>query len=535
MSQAKEIRDILDTYPNYQETLFRRGYLITDREIENLARYPFYDNWNKVNFGSLYNGNRINIYYHKLQDCYMHEQNGVTISIIGHAYNPFNMNYKELDILKNCLCSYLESKEVFFDKISELTGIHIIVVNDKGKLIVVQDCAGMKSCYFGKVDNVIYITSHPQLVGDICNLTIDPFVDKLVKTRCYNIGNRHLPGNITPFRELKRLGGNTCVEYTDKFNIKRFYPVRPHDEISDKDQFNEMIEKIGNIMHRNIELCSKKWNRPAISLSGGTDSKTTLACANGLYDKFDFFSFHSKPQELVDANAAHNICEKIGLEHIIYSIPDSNDNIQDFDILKKVIEHNTSYVKNTADHEIRKMIYLYRLDKYDVELKSWASEIARVSLERRYGFKMPKVLNERHFSIFQTRYFLVPNLLKRSDMLNKKYMKEIGLDGPIYNFEHTDLFHWEVRLGIWGTSVVSELDFCHNVTMPFNNRKLIELLLSFSHDDRRDGKVHQNIILKANKNIDEISITIKNKHSRGYRQTLERIYYLYRTIFYKTK
>jgi hypothetical protein len=124
-----------------------------------------------------------------------------------------------------------------------------------------------------------------------------------------------------------------------------------------------------------------------------------------------------------------------------------------------------------------------------------------VFLERKYEVKMPEKLNERHFSIFQTRYFMAPSLLRESDALYKDYMKEIELEKPIYNFEHTDLFYWEVRMGAWGTSVVSSLDFCHNVTMPFNNRKLIELFLSFPHDERKLDNVHKTVISFANEKI----------------------------------
>lgn len=332
MNRAEEIKNILEEYPKYQETLFIRGYLITDKVINDLQCYPFFGNWEKAKCGILNDGTNINIYYNNLQNCFTYEGNGISICLIGHAYNPFNMKYQEIEILKDCISAFQKNENAFFDEISKLTGIYVIVLNDKKRLIVVQDCAGMKSCYFGKVKGHIYISSHPQLVGDICNLEMDPFVAKLVKSYCYNIGNRHLPGNITPFTELKRLGGNTYMEYSDAFKIKRFYPVGPHDEISNKAQFDKEIEKIVDIMYRNIELVTKKWERPAISLSGGTDSKTTLACANGLYDQFSYFSFHCKPQELVDANAAHLICNQIGVKHTIYPIPDNNDELKDFQV-----------------------------------------------------------------------------------------------------------------------------------------------------------------------------------------------------------
>jgi asparagine synthetase B (glutamine-hydrolysing) len=425
-SRADEVKEILKQYPQYQETLFCRGYLVTSRALENLNTYPFYNQWLKTSCGKLNNGTEINIYYHKWQNCCTYEENGISVTLIGHAYNPFDMKYQEIEIIKDCLNVYNQGREAFFEKVSELTGIHLILLNDKDRLIFVQDCAGMKSCYFGKVNDDIYTTSHPQLVGDICNLRMDSFIEKLVKLRCYNIGNRHLPGNLTPFKELKRLGGNTYTEYTGEFKIKRFYPVKPHDEIKNQEQFDETIERIFNIMHRNIELTTYKWARPAISLSGGMDSKTTLSCANGLYDKFSFFSFHCKPQEIVDATAAHKICESIGLDHTIYPIPETNNEIKDFHVLKKVIDHNTAYVKNTADHEIRKMIYLYLLNAHDVELKSWVSEIGRCSLERRYGIKMPHYLSARHYSIFQTRFLFSPLMLNRTENYYMTYTRFVG-------------------------------------------------------------------------------------------------------------
>lgn len=528
--KANAIKDILRIFPQYQETLFSRGYLVTNSEFKNINEYPFYNNWNVFQCGVLYNDIKVFVYCHKLQNCNNIEKDGITASIIGHAYNPFNMTYKEVEILDECITAYQQGREVFFDKVSELTGIYLVVINDGKSLIAMQDCCGMKSCYFGKVKGEIYITSHPQLVGDICELQTDPFVQKLVTSKCYNIGNRHLPGNISPFKEVKRLGGNTYAEYKDEFKIKRFYPVKPHDEIKNQAQFDAGIKEIFDIMHRNIELAAKKWEKPTISLSGGTDSKTTLACANGLYDRFTFFSFYCKPQEMVDANAAHVICEELGLEHTIYPIPDSNEEVEDFDVLKKIINHNTSYFKNTADHEIRKMIYLNRINDFDIELKSWASETVRVFLERKYKVKIPEVLSARHFSIFQTRYFLAPFLLKKSDKLYRDFMKEVGLEKPIMNFEHSDLFYWEVRMGAWGTSVVSSLDFCHNVTMPFNNRKLIELFLSFPHEERKLDNVHKAVIALANKKIFDMHVEIKNLYFHSYRIWLEKAYYYYRTF-----
>ena len=363
---------------------------------------------------------------------------------------------------------------------------------------------------------------------------MDKYVEKLVQTKCYNIGNRYLPGNITPYKELKRLGPNTYLKIEDnQFSINRFYPVSNHEEIKDEKEYDSVIDEIVRIMHNNCELATKKWQKPAISLSGGMDSKTTLSVANGLYDKFYLYSFQSKDTEIVDSEVAHKICENIGQSHKIYKIESENEDVKDFQVLKELINHNTAYTMNISDHEIRKYIFLYRLNDFDIELKSWISEITRVFLERKYGIKMPETLNARQFNIFQTRFFLHPMLMKKGDKIYKEFMNEIGLNKPIKNYEHSDLFYWEVRMGTWGTNVISSLDVGNKVTMPFNNRILIEKFLSFPHNYRKEDKVHLNVIKKANPIIYNTNITVENKYFHKYRIMMEKIFYRCRTMFYR--
>ena len=451
------------------------------------------------------------------------------------------MKYDENELCSELIKIYAECKSVkdtrlekYFDKISEFTGLHVIITIDKDKLIICQDSCGLTGAYFAKSENqYVYIAEHPQLIADILKLTIDETVEKLIISKCYNIGNRYLPGNLTPYKEIKRLGANLYLEYDRDFVIKRFYPLRPHPEFKTEEEKRKAIEKIGDLIHNGIECCSKKWERRAISLSGGTDSKTTLACANGLYDKFSYFSFASKPREFTDAEGAKKICEKLGLKHTFYKIPETNEEISDFDFLKKLLQHNTSYFVNLADHEIRKYIFLHNLDAYDIELKSWASEVARVFLERKYQIKMPKTLSERHFSIFQTRFFGHPKLLKWSDRTYHDFMRQIGIENPLFNFDQPDMFYWEIRMSAWGTSVTSSQQIYHRVTMPMNNRKILETFLAFPKQERKNDSVHKQIIAYKNKKVLEANVDIRNLYFTPARIWTEKIFYFYRTIFYR--
>lgn len=404
-------------------------------------------------------------------------------------------------------------------------------MNTGDGLYLLQDCSGLKPAYYGHVNKSLYITSHPQLVADIAPVTLDKSNERLIATKTYNIGNRYLPGDSTRFNELRRLGPNTYLELRDSvFSTHRFYPTQELNPLTDEIDVEDAIEEISDLLNTSLKLVTRKWQRPAISLTGGTDSKTTLASAHGLYDKFSYFSFHSKPTEIIDAEGAGRICQSLSLDHVVYPIPDENRTMEDFEVLKAIIDHNTSYFKNMADNEVRKMIFLERLDDFDIEVKSWVSETVRVFMDRKYGFAMPEHLRPRHFSIFQTRYFGSPRLLAEADRRYKNFLEKTAFGGPPSGWEEADLYYWEVRMGAWGTSVISALDYAHRVTIPLNNRKMVTRFLQLPRELRKSDEAHRRIMRARDPRVVEQGIEIRNLYFHDYRIWLEKVYFLYRTM-----
>ena len=213
---AETIKQILKEKPQYKECLFSRGYFITEDNNVNAEEYPFYNLWVTEKIKNYI------AFIHKDQDYCLYEKNEVCFLIIGHAYNPFNEVYEEKELLIQGAEAYFKSKEDFFDCINEWTGIFCVFVFDK-EILGVQDCAGIKALYYGTLNGNTCFTSHPQLVADIYGLKMDPFVEKLVANKFFNIGNRYLPGDLSPFKELKRIGANVYISCDENKNFN----VRP--------------------------------------------------------------------------------------------------------------------------------------------------------------------------------------------------------------------------------------------------------------------------------------------------------------------
>ena len=157
----------------------------------------FYNNWNKTIIGAY------NFWVHHSAKLYTSAIDGKVAFLIGHAYNPFTMDYDENVILSKILQKHNTNQ--YYDSINELTGIFILGVVEDDKIEFILDASGQQYACYGTVGKKQYISSHMRLIGDICNLETDKYVEKLVNYRWYRfmMGN-YLPGDITCYKELKQ-------------------------------------------------------------------------------------------------------------------------------------------------------------------------------------------------------------------------------------------------------------------------------------------------------------------------------------------
>ena len=99
----------------------------------------------------------------------------------------------------------------------------------------------------------------------------------------------------------------------------------------------------------------------------------------------------------------------------------------------------------------------------------------------------------------------------------------------MYNYENSDLFYWEYRFGSWGTIVTNGQDiFNFEVTMPLNNRKIMDMFLWYPHAFRRADGVNQAVTVINEPKMQEIAFNVHNDYLNKKRLLLETVYYRYR-------
>ena len=511
MLPQTEFKKALENRPDLQKFLFIRGFLITDREIEDMSGFPFYGNWKAEKHGDWY------FMAHNLTGMHFYEdESGRVFFLMGHAYNPFTMEHKEVDVLKHIAESY--GTDNYISRLNEITGIYVTGVADGKSIEYHVDASGMQSACYAKINGAFYISSHPQLIGDICDLSMDDFVKELVAYKWYGrVMGPYLPGDMTPFKEVRRIVPSIMYKYNGELSHYRFWFNSSFKMPESQEEYDAVIKSAADILKNNMILITRKWEKPWISLTGGIDSNTTFAAANGIYDKFETFSYLSAEKEIPDAAAAEKISKAFGVKHNLYKIPDNNDELEDFDLKVEIQAHNSGYVAKRKDNESRKRIYLEQNCGCDVEVKSWASETIRAYWYKHYGRKsMPKLSPKLYRNLYKI-FITNRKLAHKVDKVFAEYIKDFEYDKIPDCYPTADIHYNEVTWGSWGGMNISEMKYCFDITIAYNNRQFFDLLFRAPLEKRISDQHHLDMKKYLNPELYDMNIRVVNMKETDFR------------------
>lgn len=516
--------EMLEQNPQLKDDLFTRGFLISDHVIEDQSGFPFYGNWKSQSHGKFF------FTAHHLTGMHLcTDEKDNCFFLMGHAYNPVTMEYDEQSILNSLSQSY--NTDAYWPYLNDLTGIFVYGTVIDGQISFLTDPTGMQSACCGKIGDTFYLSSHPQLVGDLCGLEMDAFVKELVSYKWYNrVKGPYLPADLTPFAELKRVVPNMEYRYDGTVSHKRFWPLTDLKTADTPEEYNAVIAEASELLHNNMELIAKKWEKPWISLTGGIDSNTTFAAANGLYDRFDTFSYISAEKEIPDAEAAKQIADHFGVKHHEYHIPSDETAIANYENTLEVLRHNNGYIAERRANESRKRLYLRQHAECGVEVKSWVSESIRAYWYKHFGRKrMPKLSAKLYRNLYKI-FLDNRKLAHQVDALFKVYIREYAYDKIPKSHLTTDMYYHEIGMGSWGSLNISEMKYCFDITCPYNNRKLLDLLFRVPLKKRISDEHHMDMKKYLNRALYDMHIRVVNLEETNFRAFMLNIIFTLNSI-----
>ncbi len=522
---AEEMKAVLEENPELREYLYCRGFLLTSKKVADLAAYPFYGNWKEE---LLPEG--LWLYTHKSAYSYILQNGENTLFLVGHAYDPYAMVWEENQILADLQKALEQSEELFWEKESELTGVFCIGFIRDGKLTVSTDCCGMQLTYHGIVKNEVFVTSHAKLVADLCGLKQGKYITRLVNGRFWHYWGTYLPGDLSPFEELRRTVPNNkiIIDIAAKSeSAARYYPTKEVKEVKTSEEYEDVIRELGRVMHNTMEMISRKWpeKKVSISVTGGRDSMTALSCANGLYDKFSYFSYISNYPESVDAVAAKKICDHLGLEHEVYTIPEESEDYANLDAFEKVMACNHGCIGNNNRNDLKKRLWFIKHPQFDMEVKSWVNEMGRAWFYNKYNKKnFPNRPTAKYWRAMH-KVYVTPYLMRETRKVFQNYLDTYYSEEVFSKISWLELFGWEFTWSSGeGVFLTSEHKASYDITIPFNNRKYLELMLTVPLEKRVVDDIPIDLITYMNKAIADTGITVKDVQHTNARALLVRTY-----------
>ncbi len=511
---------------DWSKKLYAFGYLLTNEEKRAIQHLHWLSEWKNQRIRDY------TLFVHPQQKYCCHETERYSLLLVGHAYNPFSMEADEQDILAHLASLEYDSDE-YRDYFDQLTGVFFYAVVRGNTITATCDCAGMLGANYAIIHDGKCFSAHSQMIADIYDLEEDPYVTRMKKSKLFHWYGWFLPGDLTSYSEVRRIVPNTEVTLGNKAIINRFYPRKSYTVAQGK-EYDVQVEQICTIMNNNLKLIADKWTNPAISLTGGTDSKTTLACARGIQDRFSYFSYISLPREETDALAAQKICQALHLKHTIYKISTAPNQMSDYAEVSNLIERHYAYLGKANTNDICKRIVLSTEFDYDVEVKSWVSEVARASRYEKYGRKsFPKKMRPRMLtSMYKVFCFDRSNAIK-TDRRFKDYLDGTGLARAIEEtgYPWTEFFVWEIVFGGWGgLTLTGEHMLSNDITVPFNNRTMLDMMLRTPLTKRMHDHLHKDMMNLMDERIEQLGIHVINGNETRLRALLEGTYFCINNI-----
>lgn len=497
--------------------LYPRGFLVSNATDRVALLASSLETWEAHRAGSF------SLYCHPDTNCTVVRLTDRTLVLIGHVYNPWTGISDENLILRQLGHELGDDIQGLLPRLDELSGRFALLIVSGDSISVFHDCAGIQSVYYHQNGKEVTISSHSSLIADIHGMEVSDSIQSLVSSPFYSIGIRHLPGIKSPYDGVYLLTANTYLQAVPgNLRIHRYFPREPVRSVA----LEDATEIIADILVQSVRLLCGK-SKLAVSLTGGLDSRMTLAATRGQGDRVTYFSYSSTPEEEADAAFAAKLCEALRLPHETYRIPTTLE--RDIDrVFAQIVHRNTAGVRNPSEYI--KSIYLSREFPPDtIEIKSTVSEIGRKFYCKKLGVKsMPSHLTPRMMSNLYKRIAFDRKLLTYVDEAFEEFTAITRFGHDFMNYDQDDMFYWEHRLSAWQSLVVQDSDYSRDTTMLFNNRKLQQIFLGVEVEHRMSDRLQRSIVAHLWPDAAELPMAT-NTGSRSLRakvlQLAERIFF----------
>ena len=443
--------------------LFRRQFIMSSTESKN------FDSWSKKIIGD-----KFFLYCHPELDMTYLKNGEKEICVLGYILDPFHPQYTNKIILEEII----QNSQCFNDVlncIDKYSGRWALIWKDQFGVKLMNDACGTRQIYFYIDKNEVWCGSQPSIIAHELGLKINltPEIKEFIHSSQYKKECAWI-GDGTIYDNLWHMFPNHYMDL-ELLEVKRFWP---NTELLELDM-SIAVKEVANIIQGTIISILYRFKNVMLSVTAGIDSRINLAACKPIKDKIRYiFCASSCHKKNTDYKISSQLLDKLLLKQDIIGLYEVNEQFTDI------------YNKNVtlaSDIPSKRFIYSFYKELPDyIHVSGVGAGIAksfyyydnkRVSTE-----KMSKAANYKN-SIY-------------SESFIRKWLEDAEIVKNFKTINIYDIFYWEQRMGNWGAKSSAEQDIAIEETWPYNNRRLLTIMLSVNAKYRKPPfyKFHRKVI-----------------------------------------
>lgn len=364
------------------------------------------------------------------------------------------------------------------------------------RLLIVPDTHASQPVFHAVEGGRFALGSTPALVAQALDLTVDESALSLLeelRTRRKGMVT-YLPGRRTPYLDLDTVVPNCLLRVdlttgTPQVAHERFWPWREREEASDIDAVEAVHAAFRERLTAHTALLASL-GRPAVSLTAGLDSRVTAAVGRAELLQRDGLTFtYVNPRDaragvaaLTDVTGASAVAAQLGLPHRVlrWRLPPAGGT---FDVL-----HRRTYAPLLPSRGAAHAMWA-DLPRDLVQLQSNCAETGTAFIRRRTAeplspLRLARMMMHAEDGLEDLAEQMYGGYLEHAQMTPERML----------GYDHHDLFYWEQRIGRWGWQKFTDGDFGHRILLPFNDRVLLETMLSLPYARRASRELLERVV-----------------------------------------
>jgi hypothetical protein len=426
---------------------FRRQYLFSPKKSSEL------EHWKMLELKDYY------LYTHPDSEITKVCCNNLDLILIGNIIDPKLPDITTDEILENI------SSFNYIDELTEslygLVGRFVLIINKKGEYLFFNDACGLKHVFYTECKGSLYVASQPLLLKLVCDVREGVNYQEYYSSKYVKSNLEHwIPSGVSLYENVYHLVPNHYLTSNGPKQV-RYWPVKR----LKKQSLESSMLKFSDLLEKTMLAANKKY-KLAITLTAGWDSRILLSSCKAIHEELWFYTLKYRDLNLAsdDISIPYKISSNLGLKHTVI---DCNKPLDDkFGMIYK---NNTDIAHADWGQVAHGMSEQFPTDR--IAVKGNCSEVGRC-------FYWPQ---GKHSKItiqdFLNIEFQWENISFIKSRISEWY-EELSQDEVNFGYDLYDLFYWEHRMGSWQAQSQLEWDIVQDAFTPFNNRELLDILLS---------------------------------------------------------